>query len=66
MIMDQEDKEKYLAVVKVESGIPTSVEIFGDIYTARRRERYIRKNTHPENDETGLFEVSIKSKKSSS
>jgi len=47
-------------VVKVESGIPVFVEAYKDIKEALKREKVLRKQMHPENDETGVFEVQIK------
>jgi len=44
-------------VVKVESGIPVMIEAYGDKKSAEMRERDLRKYMHPENDETGVFEI---------
>lgn len=47
------------AVVKVESGIPVAVEAYRDRQSAETREQFLRRYMHPENDETGVFEVHI-------
>ena len=47
-------------VVKVESGIPVTVEAFTDQQAALNRERRLRANMRPDNDETGVFRVSVK------
>lgn len=44
-------------VVKVESGIPTLVKAYQDRQSAVIREHLLRNSIHPENDETGIFEV---------
>jgi hypothetical protein len=44
-------------VVKVESGIPVMVEAYGNKESAKMREQSLRKYMHPENDETGVFEI---------
>ncbi len=46
-------------VVKVESGIPVMIEAYGNKKSARMRERDLRRYMHPENDETGVFEIPI-------
>jgi hypothetical protein len=46
-------------VVKVDSGIPVMVEAYPDEQSAKTRERSLRRDMHPENDETGVFEVQI-------
>ncbi len=46
-------------VVKAESGIPTNAQVYCDQRSAERRERFLRKNMRPENDETGLFRVRV-------
>ena len=45
------------AVVKVESGIPVMIEAYRNEQTAMTREQCLRAHMHPENDETGVFEV---------
>lgn len=44
-------------VVKVESGIPVMVEAYSKKGSAKMREQSLRKYMHPENDETGIFEI---------
>jgi hypothetical protein len=44
-------------VVKVESGIPVMVEAYLNKQPAKMRNRFLRKHMHPENDETGIFEI---------
>lgn len=46
-------------VVSVEAGIPTAVEAYRDLHSAQEREQFLRKRMHPENDETGIFEIFI-------
>jgi hypothetical protein len=55
--MAQEQLELLWVVVKVESGIPVMVEAYRDKRYAQMRERSLRKHMHPENDETGIFEI---------
>ena len=55
--MVKEQTELLWAVVKVESGIPVMVEAYRDRQSAEMREQSLRKDMHPENDETGVFEI---------
>ena len=55
----REQPETLWVVVKVESGIPVIVEAYRDKQSAEAREQYLRKCMHPENDETGVFEIQI-------
>jgi len=55
----REQTELLWAVVKVESGIPVTVEAYRDRQSAEMREQSLRKDMHPENDETGVFEIQI-------
>lgn len=57
--MVKEQTELLWAVVKVESGIPVMVEAYRDRQSAEMREQSLRKDMHPENDETGVFEIQI-------
>lgn len=57
--MLQEQPEVIWIVVKVESGIPVSVEAYRNRQSAKKRESLFRRHMHPENDETGVFEVKI-------
>lgn len=57
--MPEEQSEPLWIVVKVESGIPVTVEAYRDGLTAETREQSLRWCMHPENDETGIFEVQI-------
>lgn len=45
------------AVVKVESGIPVTVEVYLKWEDAKKREKYYRENMNLDNDETGVFEL---------
>ena len=47
-------------VVKVESGIPVTVEAYQDRRAAEMREQDLRNDMHPENDETGIFQTPIR------
>lgn len=58
-MMPQGQPELLWVVVKVESGIPVVVEAYRDRQSAEMREQPLRKDMHPENDETGVFEVQI-------
>ena len=58
-MMPQGQPELLWVVVKVESGIPVVVEAYRDRQSAEMREQSLRKDMHPENDETGVFEVQI-------
>jgi len=58
-MMSQEQFDLLWVVVKVESGIPVTVEAYRDRQYAEMRERRLRKCMHPENDETGIFEIRI-------
>ena len=58
-MMLQRQPELLWVVVKVESGIPVMVEAYRDKQSAEVRERSLRKCMHPENDETGVFEIQI-------
>ena len=53
----KEQTELLWAVVKVESGIPVIIEAYRDGQSAEMREQSLRKDMHPENDETGVFEI---------
>lgn len=51
--------QKMWVVVEVQNGIPTLVRIFDEPVEARAYENNVRQDMHPENDETGIFEVEI-------
>jgi hypothetical protein len=57
--MIQSLTDSYWAVVKVESGIPVMVSIFSDESIARTQEQCLRADMNLEDDETGVFQVSI-------
>ena len=57
--MSQKQPELLWVVVKVESGIPVMVEAYRDKQSAEIRDQSLRKYMHPENDETGVFEIQI-------
>lgn len=44
-------------VVEVYRGIPVGAEAYSDVQFAVEREQFLRKHIHPEDDETGIFEV---------
>jgi hypothetical protein len=54
------DKQKFHIVIEVKSGIPVLAEAYRNKKKAFEREKTLRKKMHPENDETGVFEVEIK------
>ena len=56
-MVPQKQPEPLWVVVKVESGIPVMVEAYRDKQSAEMREQSWRKYMHPENDETGVFEI---------
>ena len=57
--MSEKQPELLWVVVKVESGIPVTVEAYRDRLSAEMREKSLREHMHPENDETGVFGVQI-------
>jgi hypothetical protein len=57
--MAENQLEIIWVVVKVESGIPVMVEAYHDGQSAELRNQFLRLNMHPENDETGVFEIQI-------
>lgn len=58
--MTQEQTEKIWVVVKVCRGIPALVEVYHDRHLAYTREQILRKDMHPEYDETDVFETHIR------
>lgn len=55
----QDDSRTIWIVVEVESGIPVLAEAYKDEKLAIEREQLLRNRMHPENDETGVFEVKV-------
>ena len=55
----QSQPELLWTVVTVESGIPVMVEAYRDKRAAEIRERFLRMDMHPDNDEIGVFEIQI-------
>ncbi|MDI6891376.1 MAG: hypothetical protein QMD08_00035 [Actinomycetota bacterium] len=53
--MKRANSDVIWVVVKVESGIPVSVEVFGNPTAARHREKQLRAEMNPDNDEVGIF-----------
>lgn len=53
----QDDSRTIWIVVEVASGIPVLAEAYHDEKTAMAREQTLRKEMHPENNETGVFEI---------
>lgn len=48
---------KLYLVVYVYSGIHVSAELYRNRRAAEKREKALRQEMHPENDETAIFEV---------
>jgi len=61
------DKKNPIAwvVVEVAAGIPVSVNGFKSRKAAQKHERKLRKEMHPENDETGVFPLVVSVSKDS-
>ena len=57
--MIRSNAKKIWAVALAESGIPTDVEVFGDLASAKKFENSLRENINIEDDEVGLFDVVI-------
>jgi hypothetical protein len=57
--MPRKQSEAIWVVVLVESGVPTLVEAYRDQKTAKLREKALRKESNPDYDEVGVFEVEI-------
>lgn len=57
--MAQKQSDLLWVVVKVESGIPVTVEVYRDKQLAEMRERSLRTCMRPDDDEIGLFELQI-------
>lgn len=55
----QKHCESLWIIVKVESGIPVMAEAHRSRQSAELREQVLRRCMHPENDETGIFEVRV-------
>jgi len=55
------DKKNPIAwvVVEVAAGIPVSVDGFKSRKAAQKHEQKLRKEMHPENDETGVFPLVV-------
>lgn len=53
--MKRADSDILWIVVKVESGIPVSAETYHNPTTARDREKQLREEMNPDNDEVGIF-----------
>jgi len=59
VMMEQKQAELMWVVVKVEGGIPVMVEPYRDEQSAQKKEQFLRTYMHPENDETGIFEIQL-------
>lgn len=57
--MSEDRAQTLWVVVKVESGIPVIAEGYLDRQSAEVREHHFREHMHPENDETGVFEIQV-------
>lgn len=53
--MPKEQVKSLWVVVKVESGVPVMVDAYLDSRSAGKREQFLRKNMHPENDGIGVL-----------
>lgn len=47
------------ALVKVESGIPVQVKLFGNHSDAKEKEKNIREKINLDNDETAIFKLKM-------
>ncbi|RMG27910.1 MAG: hypothetical protein D6732_19690 [Methanobacteriota archaeon] len=57
--MTQNKNMSIWVLVKVERGIPVFVEAFWNREEAEVRDKYLRSHMNSENDETGIFEISL-------
>jgi hypothetical protein len=57
--MSGKQPESLWIVVKVESGIPVTVEAYRDRRSAEMQEQAWRERMNPDNDESGVFEVQM-------
>jgi len=57
--MAQQANKSLWILVYVQSGIPVIVEAYLRKEDAEKRERYYRKDINPDNDETGIFQITI-------
>lgn len=57
--MPRKNPDVVYVVVWVHSGVPCAVEAYRDRKTAKARERFFKKDTNPDYDEVGVFEVEI-------
>jgi len=57
--MSGKQPESLWIVVKVESGIPVTVEAYRDRLSAEMQEQAWRERMNPDNDETEVFEVQM-------
>ena len=58
-VMIEKQNELLWVVVKVQSGIPVMAEAYRNKQSAELQEQSLRMQMHPENDETGVFEISV-------
>jgi len=58
-MMQSEQRHLLWVTVKVESGIPVSVDPYWDRESAEKEAQAFRKQTNPDNDEVGVFAVPI-------
>ncbi len=64
MVPIKKTPEMVWVVVVVKGGFPALVEVHRERKTARRRERFFRKDVREDYDEIGVFEVEIGSEMS--
>jgi len=57
--MKEFEKDTVWIVVLVQSGIPVLAEVFPNRRAAQKRERELRREINPENDEVGVFSSEI-------
>lgn len=55
-----ETRRKMWVLVEAEAGIPASAKLFDSRQTALKAEEKMREKMHPENDETGVFPVTVR------
>ena len=64
--MQQKQVDYIWVVVKVESGIPVTAEAYDNEQSAETTEQLWRKDMNPDNDEAGVFEISLRNARGTS
>lgn len=57
--MPRKSPDMIYVVVWVHSGVPYAVEAYRDKKTAKARELFFKKDSNPDYDEVGVFQVEI-------